>query len=91
VKKVYSIKLNIIKSETVSKPDDKSKKLKCFVRGCCKETVIWSIVLNQIPPMYAKLEAGARQRVPPRKHMERLKKATADDDAHFFVDMAPQR
>jgi hypothetical protein len=68
----------------------------CFVKACCRESVIWSMVLNpglKIPPKYAKLEPGARKRRgrPTEKRVERLKKAAADDDARPFVDRAPPR
>jgi hypothetical protein len=66
----------------------------CFVRGCRRRSVIWSMVLNPgliLPPKYTKLEPGARKRRvrPTKKRVERLKQAKADDDARPFVDRAP--
>ena len=68
----------------------------CFVRGCCRESVIWSMVLNPklvIPPKYAKLEPGERKRKgrPTEKRVAKLKEAQADLDARPFVDKAAPR
>ncbi len=65
----------------------------CFVTGCCRESVIWSMVLNPklvIPPKYAKLEPGKRKRKgrPTEKRVAKLKEAQADVDARPFVDKA---
>ena len=68
----------------------------CFVRACCRESVIWSMVLNPklvIPPKYAKLEPGEPKRKgrPTDKRVAKLKEAQADIDARPFVDKAAPR
>ena len=68
----------------------------CFVRGCCRESVIWSMVLNPklvINPKYAKLEPGERKRKgrPTEKRVAKLKEAQAEVDARPFVDKAAPR
>jgi hypothetical protein len=66
----------------------------CFVRCCCRENLIWSMVLNPklvMPPKYAKLEPSERKKKG-RPTEKRLKDAAVEPiDARAFVDKAPPR
>ena len=68
----------------------------CHVRGCCRDNLIWSMVLNPalvIPPKYAKREPALRKKKgrPTDKRVERLKEKKVDEDARAFVDKAAPR
>ena len=68
----------------------------CHVRGCCRDNLLWSMVLNPeliIPPMYAKREPALRKKKgrPTDKRVERLKEKKVDEDARAFVDKAAPR
>jgi hypothetical protein len=64
----------------------------CFVRGCCKENVIWSMVLNPslvLLPKYAKLEPGARKRRGSPTEKRRFKRVAKLKEAEGEVDFVP--
>ncbi len=69
----------------------------CFVRGCCQENVIWSMVLSPclvLPPKYSKLEQGARIRrgrpTSTDKRVAKPKEAAAEVDARDSVSLCSQ-
>ena len=68
----------------------------CYVRGCCRDSLLWSMVLNPkliIPPKYAKREPALRKKRgrPTEKRVERLTEKQKEVDARPFVDKAPPR
>jgi hypothetical protein len=70
----------------------------CFVRGCCRENLLWSMVLNPkltIPPKYAKREPAMRKKRgrPTDKRVADLKDKDKEEevDARPFVDKAAPR
>jgi hypothetical protein len=68
----------------------------CHVRGCCRENLLWSMVLNPelvIPPKYAKREPALRKKKgrPTDKRVERLREKNVDEDARAYVDKAKPR
>ena len=68
----------------------------CHVRGCYRENLLWSMVLNPeliIPPQYAKREPALRKKKgrPTDKRVERLREKKVDEDARAYVDKAKPR
>ena len=58
----------------------------CHVRGCCRENLLWSMVLNPelvIPPKYAKREPALSKKKgrPNDKRVARLKEKEVEEDA----------
>ena len=69
---------------------------RCYVHGCCRDSLLWSMVLNPkliIPPKYAKREPALRKKRgrPTEKRVERLTEKQKEVDARPFVDKAPPR
>ena len=87
----------------ISKQDESFGELKfkcnckrCYVHGCCRDSLLWSMVLNPkliIPPKYAKREPALRKKRgrPTEKRVERLTEKQKEVDARPFVDKAPPR
>ncbi len=68
----------------------------CFIRCCCKESLLWSMLLNLelvIPPKYAKREPALCKKKgrPTDKSIARLKEKEVEEDARPYVDKAKQQ
>ena len=82
----------------ISKQDESFGDLKfkcnckgCLVRGCCRDSLLWGMVLNPnliLPPKYAKREPALRKKRgrPTEKRVERLTEQQKEVDARPFVD-----
>jgi hypothetical protein len=65
----------------------------CHVRGCCRENLLWSMVLNHklvMPPKWSKHQPGERKRKgrPTEKRLAKIKNVV---DARPYVDKAKPR
>ena len=65
----------------------------CHVRGCCRENLLWSMVLNHklvMPPKWSKHQPGERKRkgCPTGKRLAKIKNVV---DARPYVDKAKPR
>ena len=65
----------------------------CHVRGCCRENLLWSMVLNHklvMAPKWSKHQPGERKRKgrPTEKRLAKIKNVV---DARPYVDKAKPR
>ena len=84
---------HVITRILVSKQDESFGELKfkcnckgCYVRCCCRDSLLWSMVLNPnliLPPNYAKREPALRKKRgrPTEKRVERLTEQQKEVDA----------